>query len=189
MRSVHSLPILSVVLSTILLLDVRATIGEETTRGPTVRDVTPPGTTRVFRSEKAGPIPDRDPPYVDIHVLPSGILRSESRTIRLYGVALPERKRICAAPPGTRWACGNRAFVALRNLVEAKTLNCNVKQASEANLIAVCRIGRTDVSAWLLQEGWAELAVGVTDKQYVEAVATAKTKGAGIWGSGPPTTR
>ena len=51
---------------------------------------------------------------------------------------------------------------------------------------AACRVGDTDVTQWLLSQGWAELAEGVTDESYIEAVASARRNKAGIWGDGPP---
>jgi endonuclease YncB( thermonuclease family) len=37
-----------------------------------------------------------------------------------------------------------------------------------------------------LSQGWAELADEVTEASYVEALASAQSKKAGIWGDGPP---
>ena len=51
---------------------------------------------------------------------------------------------------------------------------------------AACWVGDTDVTQWLLSQGWAELAEGVTDETYAEAAAFARRRKAGIWGDGPP---
>jgi endonuclease YncB( thermonuclease family) len=51
---------------------------------------------------------------------------------------------------------------------------------------AVCWVGDTDVTQWLLNQGWAELAEGVTDDTYVEAASSARRRKVGIWGDGPP---
>jgi endonuclease YncB( thermonuclease family) len=50
----------------------------------------------------------------------------------------------------------------------------------------VCWVGDTDVTQWLLSQGWAELAEGVTDESYAEAEASARRRKAGIWGDGMP---
>jgi endonuclease YncB( thermonuclease family) len=47
-------------------------------------------------------------------------------------------------------------------------------------------VGDSDVTHFLLSQGWAELADGVTEATYVEAVASAQSKKSGIWGEGPP---
>jgi endonuclease YncB( thermonuclease family) len=51
---------------------------------------------------------------------------------------------------------------------------------------AVCWVGDSDVTHLLLSQGWAELADEVTEASYVEALASAQSKKAGIWGAGPP---
>ncbi len=51
---------------------------------------------------------------------------------------------------------------------------------------AVCWVGDSDVTHVLLSQGWAELADEVTEASYVEALASAQSKKAGIWGDGPP---
>jgi endonuclease YncB( thermonuclease family) len=50
----------------------------------------------------------------------------------------------------------------------------------------VCWVGDTDVTQWLLSQGWAELAEGVTDESYAEAEASARRRKVGIWGDRAP---
>ena len=49
-----------------------------------------------------------------------------------------------------------------------------------------CSVGDTDIAQFLLAEGWAELADGVTEEMYVEAHTFAQSRKAGIWADGPP---
>jgi len=51
---------------------------------------------------------------------------------------------------------------------------------------AICWVEDSDVTHLLLSQGWAELADEVTEANYVEALASAQSKKAGIWGDGPP---
>ena len=106
------------------------------------------------------------------------------RNLDLYGMQLVRRNRICA-PEGARWACGQRAFIAMRGLLEGQSISCSFIAAAGSPK-AVCRVGDTDVTQWLLSQGWAELAEGVTDETYAEAAASARRRKAGIWGDGPP---
>ena len=46
--------------------------------------------------------------------------------------------------------------------------------------------GDSDVTHLLPSQGWAELADEVTEAGYVEALASAQSKKAGIWGDGQP---
>src|SRR5262245_15479623 len=111
---------------------------------------------------------------------PGGTIRADGHNLDLYGMELVRRNRICA-PEGARWACGQRAFIAMRGLLEGKSISCSFL-ASAGSPKAVCRVGDTDVTQWLLSQGWAELAEGVTDESYIEAAASARRSKAGIWG-------
>ena len=59
-------------------------------------------------------------------------------------------------------------------------------QACHGPARAVCLVGDRDVTQFLLSQGWAELAEGVTEATYVEAVASAQSKKSGIWVDGSP---
>jgi endonuclease YncB( thermonuclease family) len=113
-----------------------------------------------------------------------GTIRADGHNLDLYGMEQVRRNRICA-PEGARWACGQRAFMAMRGLVEGQSISCNFIAAAGSPK-AVCWVGDTDVTEWLLSQGWAELAEGVTDETYAEAAASARRRKVGIWGDGPP---
>jgi endonuclease YncB( thermonuclease family) len=110
--------------------------------------------------------------------------RADGHNLDLYGMEPVRRNPICA-PEGVRWACGQRAFIAMRGLLEGQSISCSFIAATGSPK-AVCWVGDTDVTQWLLSQGWAELAEGVTDESYVEAAASARRRKAGIWGDGPP---
>jgi endonuclease YncB( thermonuclease family) len=113
-----------------------------------------------------------------------GTVRADGHNIDLYGMELIPRNRICASE-GARWACGQRAFMAMRGLLEGQSISCSFIAAAGSPK-AVCRVGDTDVTQWLLSQGWAELVEGITDESYIEAAASARRSKAGIWGDGPP---
>jgi endonuclease YncB( thermonuclease family) len=122
--------------------------------------------------------------FKQVRVEASGTIRADGHNIDVYGMELVRRNRICAAE-GARWACGQRAFIAIRGLLEGQSISCSFIAAAGSPK-AVCSVGDTDVTEWLLSQGWAELAEGVTDQSYIEAAASARRKKAGIWGDGPP---
>jgi endonuclease YncB( thermonuclease family) len=113
-----------------------------------------------------------------------GTIRADGHNLDLYGMELIPRNRICASE-GARWACGQRAFMAMRGLLDGQSISCSFIAAAGSPK-AVCWVGDNDVTQWLLNQGWAELAEGVTDESYVEAVASARRRKAGIWGNGLP---
>ena len=115
----------------------------------------------------------------------SGSILADGHNLNLYGAVLVRRDKICTTAEGRRWACGQRAFIALRNLLEGKSITCRFKHVTVPPK-AVCWVGDSDVTHVLLSQGWAELADEVTEASYVEALASAQSKKAGIWGDGPP---
>jgi endonuclease YncB( thermonuclease family) len=120
-----------------------------------------------------------------VRIDPNGVIYADGHSLDLYGAVLIRRNRICTSPEGGRWACGQRAFLALRNLVEGKSIACMFNHVVEPPK-AACSVGDKDVAQFLLSEGWAELAEGVTEDIYVEAHTSAQSRKAGIWADGPP---
>ena len=115
----------------------------------------------------------------------NGLIYADGRNLSLYATVLIARNRICTSPEGARWACGQRALMALRNLLEGKSIACRFKQMADV-LKAACSVGDSDIAQFLLAEGWAELAEGVTEEIYVGANASARSRKIGIWADGPP---
>jgi hypothetical protein len=119
------------------------------------------------------------------YVHQNGSIRADGYNLDLYGAMLIPRDRICASAEGARWTCGQRAYMVLRALLAERPITCGFKHISVPPK-AVCSIDGRDVAQFLLREGWAELAVDVTDQAYVEASEFARSRGLGIWGDGPP---
>jgi endonuclease YncB( thermonuclease family) len=156
-------------------------------RTPLIRDVTPPGVVRVFRSgEPPGTIPREVHWFENVRVDQNANLKAGSTSFKFYGLVLPLRQKICTSATGARWACGNRALIALRNLVDTRTVACAFKDEGKS---AVCWVERTDITLWMLQEGWAELAAGISDKAYIAATKLAQVRKVGLWADGPPPVR
>jgi hypothetical protein len=116
-----------------------------------------------------------------------GSIRADGQTLDLYGAILIPRNRIwiCASAEGARWACGQRAYLAVRRLLAGQSITCSFKQISVPPK-TVCSMDGQDIARLLLREGWAELPIDVTDQGYVEASELARKRGLGIWSDGPP---
>jgi endonuclease YncB( thermonuclease family) len=93
----------------------------------------------------------------------NGLIYADGHSLSLYGAVLIRRNKICNPPDGVRWACGQRAFMALRNLLDGKSIACTFRHIA-GPLKAACSVGDNDVAQVLLTEGWAELADGVISK-------------------------
>jgi hypothetical protein len=120
-----------------------------------------------------------------VRVDTKGLIYADGHSLSLYGAVPVGRNRICSSPDGARWACGQRAFIALRRLLEGKAIACRFMHPAEPPK-AACSVGDNDLAQFLLSEGWAELAEGATEEVYVEAHASAQGRKAGIWADGPP---
>jgi endonuclease YncB( thermonuclease family) len=96
----------------------------------------------------------------------NGSIVADGHNLSLYGVMLLRRDKICTAE-GARWACGQRAFLALRSLLESRPITCRFIHVTMPPK-AVCSVGDIDIALFLLSRGWAELADDVTETTYVE---------------------
>jgi endonuclease YncB( thermonuclease family) len=165
---------------------------QEPAARPAFRDVTPSGITRVYGSpiepEIAGELRRT---FNNVRVLSDGKIRSGSVAIRLYGAVLPERNKLCVAPSGARWACGVSAIGALRNLIQSRSIDCVLQgdTAGEDEIVGLCRIGRTEISLRLLEQGWAMPDQMAGEKAYADAAEFGRQKGLGLWADGPPSGR
>ena len=153
---------------------------------PSVRNVAPPEVIRTHRLRITDDFFKQEAVRFErTRVDMSGSILADGHKLNLYGAVLVRRDKICTTAEGGRWACGQRAFIAARNLFEGKSITCRFKHVMVPPK-AVCWVGDSDITHLLLSQGWAELADEVTEASYVEALASAQSKKAGIWGDGPP---
>jgi endonuclease YncB( thermonuclease family) len=101
-----------------------------------VRDVTPQGVARVYKPPQATgqrtPGSDRSIQITDAGATWKGSITGDGLTVRLYGVAFPDVKKICATGSGERWPCGRRAYIALHNEIVAQTVSCEPRAAADS---------------------------------------------------------
>lgn len=107
-------------------------------------------------------------------------LRTEQHAVELYGINILPRSQICTYRSGERWACGQRTYIALLNILGTATVDCRPKQKNQPHIV-VCHLGGRDIAELMLREGWATLAIGVTDHNYIAAAATASGSKSGMW--------
>jgi endonuclease YncB( thermonuclease family) len=165
---------------------------------PTVRDVTPSGVTPAPRVE--GPL-ERIPALPRVpeparwwrFYLPvttdSATFVTDGRIIRVAGVIPPPVDRICASPDGSEWPCGRMALTSLRMFLRGRAVECfYVLSQATPEMTTPCRVGPTDIAAWLLTQGWAAPADEVSE-DYRRDAAAARCGKRGLWrGEVPPDT-
>ena len=79
--------------------------------------------------------------------------------VRLFGVDAPESAQRCVAQ-GRRWPWGEHATRALAGRIDGRSVACEERDRDRyGRIVAVCRHGGQDVNAWLVREGWANVAV------------------------------
>ena len=110
-----------------------------------------------------------------------GTLRMRGKTIRLYGIHIPETGVTCKSafrPP----LCGTRAAVALTFKLNAGWPHCEpVERHPDRSITARCHVDDTDLSAYLLKSGWA-VAMPDAPIEYHALEKIARARRIGVWG-------
>ncbi|NIR28398.1 MAG: nuclease-like protein [Gammaproteobacteria bacterium] len=108
-------------------------------------------------------------------------LRVRGKTIRLFGIHVPETERTCRTfihPV----QCGSRAVLALEFKIGARFVHCDtVRKNEDASVTAVCRVDDEDLSAYLISRGWA-VALPDAPFEYHILEKIARHKSFGVWG-------
>lgn len=166
-----------------------------------VRNVTPPDMTQPPMLETAtiGRLPAVVPPpppvrpvkpqpFAKPEVVSAGLLQSGKTLIVLHGIEPLGRDASCKSDDRD-WPCGAFARTAMQRLVRQRTVECTDPQGkavdhnnagTKANLR--CSLAGHDLSAWLVQQGWA---VPVQTSEFAAELAAAKDAGLGQWGKAP----
>lgn len=115
-------------------------------------------------------------------VIDADTLEVRGQRIRLWGIDAPESAQLCQRD-GQAWRCGQAAAVALAEWIGERTTSCEQKDIDRyRRIVGRCLVGGTDVSAWLVQNGWA-MAFRRYSMDYVVDEDRARRLRAGIWDS------
>ena len=108
-------------------------------------------------------------------------LKLSGTLIYLYGIYVPPTEQSCytfVRPP----PCGPRASLALDFKTSGHFVHCApIATNPDSSLIARCSSEGEDLSAWMLQRGWA-VALPDAPLEYQTLERIAHAKGIGIWG-------
>ncbi len=112
----------------------------------------------------------------------SAKFESMQRTVTIAGTTSLSPDETCTSD-GVDWPCGMRARAAFRLWLRGRALVCQLPPGSDAVLIdARCRLGKQDVGAWLVSNGWAR---AMPDGPYGDAGQRARASHLGIFGPAP----
>ena len=111
----------------------------------------------------------------------SATFESMGRKVVISGIEGIDLDETCSFR-GVAWPCGQRARATFNSWLRGRALKCVVPPEIDRFAIAApCSLGKQDVGAWLVSNGWATaLASGI----YGKAEAVAKDAEMGIFG--PP---
>lgn len=110
-----------------------------------------------------------------------GSLKVAGYLIHLYGIYIPPTAQACFTfirpiP------CGPRASLALDFKISGDFVRCIPRAMNfDGSITATCTSRNEDLSAWMLQSGWAA-ALPDAPFEYVTMERIAQSKGIGIWG-------
>lgn len=110
-----------------------------------------------------------------------GSLKVSGYLIRLYGIYIPPTEQACytfirPVP------CAPRASLALDFKISGEFVHCIPRATNpDGSITASCTAGNEDLSAWMLQRGWA-VALPDAPFEYFTMERIAHSRGIGIWG-------
>ncbi len=119
--------------------------------------------------------------YYKVHVIDSGTIQSGGIVITLDGINPRDAKASCKDAKGRSWGCGAAGRIALTRLIRTRAVSCILPKGGEQKAFAArCSVAGTDLSTWVVREGWAN-AKAPPEKTLADAEDAAKKEKVGIW--------
>ncbi|KAB8333648.1 thermonuclease family protein [Scytonema tolypothrichoides VB-61278] len=124
------------------------------------------------------------PAHADItgqaSVIDGDTIEVHGKRIRFHGIDAPENGQLCQLK-GKNYRCGQKAALALDDLIARKTVRCVEKdQDRYQRIVGECFAGQVNLNAWMVENGWA-LAYRQYSTAYVPQEDTARARKVGIW--------
>ena len=119
--------------------------------------------------------------YYRVIVSDSGTLEAGDVVIRLNGIVASKPDAQCHDKQGKNWPCGAAAKTALRRLVRARAVVCDLPEPGEQkSFTARCAVSGTDLSTWMVRQGWAK-PNDPPEPALADAAEAAKSERIGLW--------
>jgi endonuclease YncB( thermonuclease family) len=119
--------------------------------------------------------------YYRVIVSDSGTLEAGDVVIRLNGIVASKADAQCQDEKGKSWPCGAAAKTALRQLIRARAVVCDLPRPGEQrSFTARCAVSGTDLSTWLVRQGWAK-PNDPPEPVLADAAEAAKSERIGLW--------
>lgn len=119
--------------------------------------------------------------YYRVIVSDSGTLEAGDVVIRLNGIVASKADAQCHDKQGKNWPCGAAAKTALRRLVRARAVVCDLPEPGEQkSFTARCAVSGTELSTWMVRQGWAK-PNDPPEPALADAAEAAKSERIGLW--------
>jgi endonuclease YncB( thermonuclease family) len=119
--------------------------------------------------------------YYRVIVSDSGTLEAGDVVIRLNGIVASKADAQCHDKQGKNWPCGAAAKTALRRLVRARAVVCDLPEPGEQkSFTARCAVSGADLSTWMVRQGWAK-PNDPPEPALADAAEAAKSERIGLW--------
>ena len=119
--------------------------------------------------------------YYRVIVPDSGTLEAGDVVIKLNGIVASKADAQCQDETGKSWPCGAVAKTALRQLIRARAVVCDLPGPGEhKSFTARCAVSGTDLSTWLVRQGWAK-PNDLPEPALADAAEAAKSERIGVW--------
>lgn len=114
-------------------------------------------------------------------VIDGDTIEIHGERIRFDAIDAPESRQQCLNADGTSYPCGRRSAFALSDMIGRGLVSCEPKGHDRyRRTIAVCFKGETNLSAWMVSEGWA-VAFRKYGIDYIPQEDEARLARRGIW--------
>ena len=101
--------------------------------------------------------------------------------IKLDGIVARPADAQCQDEKGKSWPCGAAAKAALRRLVRARAVVCALPETAEQKSFTTrCAVSGTDLSTWMVRQGWAK-PNDPPEPALADAARAAKSERIGLW--------
>ena len=138
------------------------------------------GSLGVFAVERLLRTPDA-PIVGNAFVADGDTLTISGTRIRLVDIDAPELDQTCTDAQGREWPCGRQASGQLRERVRGRDITCKPQSRDKyGRSLSVCTLpDKSDINAWMVQQGWA-VTSGFANI-YGTQEADAKASKRGLW--------